>query len=89
MTPAELDALADKVADWLREPMISAGLPEDVGTLLREAAKHGAWHHTMLLPLSMASGLHAHWTVNIDGSLALELTDLNGQRCWQGTFRVP
>lgn len=87
MTGAELDALADKVADRLREPMISAALPAEVGELLRKMGQYGTYSHQDWIPW-MAAGLRTDWRVSADGSLSLSLMDCNGQMLWQGTFRA-
>lgn len=86
MTPAELDAFADRVADRLREPMISAAIPAEVGQLFREAAKHGPWKFMNVMPLHCGWGIRADWTVNVDGSLTVRLEHLSGELFWQGTF---
>jgi hypothetical protein len=87
VTPAELDALADRVAGRLREPMISAALPEEVGQLFREAAKYGPWKAMFVMPLHGEWGIRSDWTVNVDGSLILRLEYLSGELFWHGTFR--
>lgn len=85
MTPAELDTLADKVADRLREPMISAALPAEVGQLLRD---NGPRTQLNMIPLQGASCLYAEWTVTPKGELVLRLSDAGGERFWQGTFEA-
>lgn len=89
VTPAELDALADRVAARLREPMISSVLPQEIGELFRETAKYGQWRHMYVIPLSNGYGIRVDGTINVDGSWYLRMENINGQLFWQGTFRAP
>lgn len=88
MTPAELDALAGKIAGHLRGPMVSTVLPDEIAALIRDAARHGS--RLQIQAIHLGSGpdcLLADWTLIPDGTLLLKLGGPEGLIFWQGQFR--
>lgn len=84
MTPVELDALADKVAERLNRPLISSALPAYIGDVLdtMKGCQVVDW-----LPWG-AIGLQMEWKVNADRSLSLTMMEHNGSVFWRGIFQA-
>jgi hypothetical protein len=84
MTDAELDALAVKVAAALQQHVMPAVLPRTIGDLLRADLGHGPMYWTHMIPLAGLHVIQVAYTLSPDGSILIELKDINGQRVWQG-----
>jgi hypothetical protein len=85
MTDAEIQALAEKITDQMRGPFLAASLPRAVGDALRSEGMHGQTYqaHTMVIGKMWLS---MHYMFSPDGTIGLELKDMNGTPVWRGTL---
>jgi hypothetical protein len=85
MTEEELDALAGKIAARLGGPVILAALPRSVGDALRGEGIHGQTMQAHNLNLGKM-WLTMYYYFSPDGTIRLEMKDMQGTPIWQGTL---
>jgi len=85
VSEVDLDALAAKVAEHLRGPFLAASLPRSVGDALRGEGMHGQTYQAHTLNVGKM-WLSMHYTFSPDGTIGLEMKDMNGSCIWRGTL---
>jgi hypothetical protein len=81
------DRMADRVIDKLNASVIPSSFPARVGEWLREVAKNSVYFYRGVIPLCGPNGIIMDWRINPDGTINLELQEMNGCAFWHGTFR--
>ena len=81
------ESFAAAVVEKLSASVIPSSFPARVGDRLREVAKNSAYFYRGVIPLSGPNGIIMDWRINPDGTINLELQEMNGCPFWRGTFR--
>lgn len=84
---AAIALLSDMIVEKLGQSTISSVLPAHIGDWIRETAKHRQVFWTNSIPMASPGGMVQNWMLNPDGTMMLELRDVNNQIFWYGTFR--
>ena len=84
---SEAEKIAELVIEKLSASVIPSSFPAYVVDMIRAATENGAYHWLYSIPLIGPACITCGWTFSPDGSVNLELRDLNGQTFWRGTFR--
>jgi len=81
------EEIATLVVAKLQDHVIPASLPAGIGEWIAKEAKGGNRFYQHVLPGADGSAIFPKWIMNPDGTLNLELADVNQQIFWRGTFR--
>jgi hypothetical protein len=83
MTETELDELAGKIVAGLGSHVMAAALPRAVGDLLRGECMHGSMFQAHNIQVGKL-WLTMRYTLSPDGTIVMEMQDVNGARVWEG-----
>jgi hypothetical protein len=82
---AAMEIIASRVVEKLQTNVIPASLPKHIGDFLRESLEYGSVYQAFVVNLPK-SWITVHLRFNPDGSINMDLCDINNARFWTGTF---
>lgn len=80
-----VDVLAAAIARHLDAGTLA--IPAHVGEMVKRGAKAGGYQYRQVIPMAGPEGMLTDWRLHPDGSMQLELLDMNSRPFWRGTFR--